>query len=108
MSAGRYRVDASTWSRDHVIALKGWSEFRTDPGPEFAIDTADLIDTRDGRRYRDGAYRVSLIAGRAAPGWRGKTFRGESAWSAAERYATDAAWSALRAADESARHGGPV
>jgi len=60
-------------------------------GSTITIETADLRDTRSGAVYTQGAYRVrikSTVEG--AP--RTKTFKGETAWSASERYAEDARW----------------
>jgi len=58
----------------------------------FAIEVADLVDTRTGRTYVDGAYRV-VVAETGKPAVRGKggtvPFKGETAWSDAERLATD-------------------
>jgi hypothetical protein len=55
------------------------------------IETGPLLDSRGGYRYEDGAHRVSVSK---RPEWattwpRGKTFKGESAWCAAERYRDD-------------------
>lgn len=57
------------------------------------VETATLVDTRGGYRYDRGAYRVTS----KVPGIRTKTFRGESAWSDAARYADDV-YEAARAA----------
>ena len=64
----------------------GWVVIR-EQGP-CVIETADLTDTRTGHVYEDGAYRVRMT--RKLEGWRTKTFKGESAWSAADCYARDA------------------
>lgn len=56
-----------------------------------------MTDTRDGHLYRDGAERVTV---RGVAGFRTRTFKGETAWSDAERYANDALWAARR------QHGG--
>jgi hypothetical protein len=49
------------------------------------VETATLVDGTGGYRYEQGAYRVTS----KVPGIRTKTFRGESAWSNAARYADD-------------------
>jgi hypothetical protein len=54
----------------------------------IVVEQRDLLDTRHNHIYRGGTYRVTLAG---IPGWRTKTFHGESAWSNAERYANDAA-----------------
>ncbi len=62
----RYTIDASTWSTEAIEYALKW-------------ESATLVDTRNGNRYRDGAHRV-LRAGKIL-----KTFRGETAWSDAQR-----------------------
>lgn len=55
------------------------------------IETGPLVDTRTLARYPDGAHRVTISQRpEGATTWpRGKTFKGESAWCAAERYRDD-------------------
>jgi hypothetical protein len=56
------------------------------------IETGPLIDGRNGQRYEEGAHKVTVSQRPAdfTGGWpRGKTFKGESAWCAAERYRDD-------------------
>ena len=56
------------------------------------VEVGDLLDTRTGTTYAEGWHRVQLTpAGRERTGMRTKTFRGETAWSDAERYARDLA-----------------
>lgn len=58
------------------------------------IETADLVETTSGRRYVQGAYRVSasraVMVGDNKP-VRSKTFKGETAWMDAERLQRDMA-----------------
>jgi hypothetical protein len=49
------------------------------------IERADLLDTRTGDTYEDGARRVRSLV----EGFRSKTFKGETAWSDARRYSDD-------------------
>lgn len=58
----------------------------------IVVEVSDLHDTRTGHTYRDGTYRVRLVG---IPGWRTKTFRGESAHHAAASYAHDVALDAF-------------
>ncbi|MCD6056513.1 MAG: hypothetical protein K0Q89_43 [Thermomicrobiales bacterium] len=53
------------------------------------IKVADLLEKRSEHVWKDGAYKVIL---QNVPGkLRSKTFYGETAWSDAARYASDAA-----------------
>ena len=58
----------------------------------FRVEVADLLDTRSGRTYVDGAQRV-VDERTNKPAKRGKggtvPFKGETAWSDAERLAQD-------------------
>ena len=54
----------------------------------ITVEQADMLDKQTNQRYVGGAYRVRLTN---VPDMRTKTFLGESAWSAAARYAGDAA-----------------
>ena len=55
------------------------------------IEVGPLIDIRTSTRYPDGAHKVTISQRPAGvTTWpRGKTFKGESAWCAAERYRDD-------------------
>jgi hypothetical protein len=56
------------------------------------IETGPLVDGRNGQRYEDGAHKVTVTQRPAGfeGGWpRGKTFKGETAWSQAEAYRDD-------------------
>lgn len=75
MSA-RYKIDGP-WDTQTVETLRD--------GVTMARQTADLRDTRTGALYGDGAHRVT-VDGKAVPGG---TFKGESAWNAADRLALD-------------------
>lgn len=57
---------------------------------------ATLRDNRGGWTYPNGAYRVRITGYRPSDCPRGKTFRGESAWSQADCYARDAVWALRR------------
>jgi hypothetical protein len=61
----------------------------------FVVEVADALDTKTGTVYTDGAYRV-VRNGKPAKKGKGGTvpFYGESAWSAAERLASDLFWKA--------------
>ena len=57
--------------------------------PSITIEHADLLDTRSGDIFRQGAFRV-LVDGKPVKGKGGSTpFIGETAWSDAERLARD-------------------
>jgi len=73
------------------IQVKGVSVFPYRGGDAFGrvvTYTADLLDTKTGHIYYNGSYRVSVLGPAGRP--RGRTFKGETAWSDAERYAIDA------------------
>lgn len=78
----RYKVKGD-WATDTVLS------------DHVKIEVSTLIDTRNGQEYRDGAHRVVV---KNVEGYRTKTFKGESAWCNAERYANDAEWARRRAA----------
>lgn len=68
-----------------------WSTDRHSPAGAgtVTLQSADLLDTRNGQVYREGAYRV-LVDGKAVRGKGGTVpFKGESAWSAGERLYSD-------------------
>lgn len=66
-----------------------WSTYRTTFAP-FIIESADLVDTRSGHVYQDGAMRVTVDGKPAVRGKGGTTpFKGETAWSDADRLASD-------------------
>lgn len=75
----RYTV-SSPWSDDT-------------PFPPFVVQSADIVDTKTGDTFREGASRVvDTRTGKAVRGKGGTTpFFGESAWSAADRLASDLA-----------------
>ena len=58
----------------------------------FVVESADIVDTRNGDVFRDGAIRV-VVAGKPALRGKGGTvpFYGECAWSDARRLAGDLA-----------------
>lgn len=58
------------------------------------IEEATLIDTRTGDRFTDGAQRVRML--KSVEGFKTKTFKGEMAWSDADRYANDVYWADRR------------
>jgi hypothetical protein len=72
------------WSRQVV---------QTDQGPAtLTHEIADVLDTRDGRVYRNGRHRVSMKG--TGTGWpRAKTFTGEMAWHQAQSYSDELSWS---------------
>jgi hypothetical protein len=53
--------------------------------------SADLLEKGSGYIWTSGAFKVTL---QNVPGMRSKTFYGETAWSDAARYASDAATAA--------------
>ena len=81
MTARTRNLATGTWHRRERL-------IDTDQGYLIDIEQADMHDTKIGKVYVGGAYRVTL---RGIPGMRTKTFLGESAWSDAARYAADAA-----------------
>jgi hypothetical protein len=71
----------------------GWAGFvvlpdGNDDRADITVQVADLLEKRSNHVWRSGAYKVTL---RNVPGMRSKTFYGETAWSDAARYASDAA-----------------
>lgn len=67
---------------------------------EYAIDSvygrhatlvADLLDTRTGTVFREGAWAVSTVTDGRKAGSRQRPFEGETAWMDAERLASDLA-----------------
>jgi len=59
---------------------------------DITVQCADLVDTRNGHVYRAGAYRV-LVHGKPIRGKGGTVpFKGETAWSDADRKASDLYW----------------
>lgn len=76
----RYTIEGP-WRR--VTTIEITTGF--DPTRLGYIERADLKDTRTGDTFTDGARRVvSLVEG-----FRTKTFKGETAWNDAQRYADD-------------------
>lgn len=53
------------------------------------LSIGELTDTRTGRVYPDGAHKVILTRSARDLGFRSKTFKGETAWSDAERLIHD-------------------
>jgi hypothetical protein len=89
----RYKVHG-TWSTTSEITVRDadWDRKGT-----VITETADAIDTRTGRVYLGGAFRVRAKAKiKGLP--RGRTFIGETAWSLAESLHRDMV-SALHFAD---------
>lgn len=64
--------------------VKNWHE--TDRHGTVAIEACDIVDTRNGQTYRNGAYRVTK-GGKPFKVGKGGTVPhiGELAWAAAER-----------------------
>lgn len=69
-----------------------WSPAYNQPYAPFIIEEADIVDTRNGQVYTDGAMRVT-VDGKPAKRGKGGTvpFFGECAWMDAERLASDLA-----------------
>lgn len=66
-----------------------WTFSNTSFG-DFHVQEADITDTKTGDVFRDGASRVVDGVGRAVKGKGGTApFFGESAWSDAQRLASD-------------------
>lgn len=85
----RYKV-TSEWSGHQSASAGGGQDV-------FQVESADIVDTKNGARYRDGAYRVTKN-GRPAIVGKGGTvpYYGESAWSDAERLFNDLVFEARR------------
>ena len=79
----RYAI-VGAWSHESTV----YAEDSSGTAYAVRIDTATLRDTRTNNDYREGAWKVSVTPRHAST--RAKTFRGESAWSNATRYAGDA------------------
>ncbi len=73
----RYKVHGE-WSIDAVI------------GNKYATMVADCLDKQTGDVFREGAWCVTHVKP-GTKGSRGKPFYGETAWSDAERLASDLA-----------------
>ena len=87
MSKARYSTPGPWYQIDRAVIR--------DCGRELVVATieaGDLVDTRTGVSYEDGARKVRSHIQQIP----GKTFRGESAWSDARRYADDIAQAARR------------
>lgn len=82
----RYAIVGS-WSTEETVTAEDMSWGGDSTRYSVITETATLRDTRSGTEYREGAYRVRVVPTLA--GHRGKTFRGETAWSDAARYAGD-------------------
>lgn len=66
------------------------STYRSDDGALLAtLSIGELTDTRTGRTYPDGAHKVTLSRTARDLGFKSKTFKGETAWSDAERLIRD-------------------
>lgn len=78
----RYKV-TSEWHGGKSATAGGGTVY-------FQIEVADIIDTKSGVRYEDGAFRVTRN-GRPAIVGKGGTvpFFGETAWADAERLFND-------------------
>lgn len=77
----RYKV-SSEWTKAYSALDYG----------NFEIQEADIVDTHDGKTYRDGARRVvDVRTGKPAVRGKGGTtpFFGEMAWADSERLAYD-------------------
>lgn len=80
----RYKV-AGAWSTDQ-------ESFRCEAGV-YAIQRADITDTKNGHVYRDGAYRI-VLNGKPYKKGKGGTvpWFGEMAWCSAGRILGDLYW----------------
>lgn len=82
----RYRVEGP-WTTEQTSA-------------HAVIETATLVDTRDGHRYARGAFRVRVltrgITDRGGTPFRTRTFKGETAYDGAHAYFDDIMWAAAR------------
>lgn len=97
----RYTV-CSNWQTDFrdrdPFTVSGYDDDDREWTETYAIQIADLKDTRDGHVYRAGAYRI-IRNGKAISGKGGTTpFLGETAWSEASRKFDDLVLEARRRA----------
>lgn len=81
----RYSIEGP-WDEEARRDVQDWDLENEWP---VITETATLVDSQGGYRYAAGAYRVRFEGPNPKP--RAKTFRGETAWSDAERYAGDMA-----------------
>lgn len=87
------RIDPAKYAIEgawrHRADRHGLIETATEVKPAvISVKVADLLEKGLGHLWPEGAYKVQLTN---VPGMRTKTFYGETAWSDAERYASDAA-----------------
>lgn len=61
----------------------------SDGTPLATLSIGELTDTRTGHVYPDGAHTVTLSRTARDLGFRSKTFKGDTAWSNAERLIYD-------------------
>lgn len=86
----RYKAvgDWDERARHRVRIYSDFLEEDDQPIATIIVEQADCQDTKGGRIYSGGTYRVTL---KNVPGMRSKTFYGEMAWMDARRLASDAA-----------------
>jgi hypothetical protein len=78
--SARYKVQG-TWDVKDTTPVED-ADFS--PKGTVVTETADLLDTRTGNRYQQGAFRVRVLRSKVKGLPRGATFMGETAWSRAE------------------------
>jgi hypothetical protein len=85
----RYEINGN-WREAQRREVEPWRNFGATP-ITLVVEVADLRDTQGGHVYTDGAYRVRKVGKgeNLATRFRAKTFKGETAWSDAERYFGD-------------------
>lgn len=76
----RYTTNIRSWSTERSVRIEGFV---------IELQSTDLLDTRTGVVYADGAYRV-LVSGKTFAG-KGSSvpFKGETAWSDGARLYDD-------------------
>lgn len=80
MASARYKVLAETWTTEkHTVHQE----------LAYELQCADIVDTRNGQRFNDGAWRVQINK-RSVKGKGGTSpFLGETAWSRGEMLYAD-------------------
>lgn len=98
-AASRYEIGSNWQVRKHTPLEKYDEETGRTHKTHVYTETADLKDKRTGNVYAEGAHRVR-ISGHGAGVMRGKTYKGETAWSHAESHHRDAVNKLLQAGHE--------
>jgi hypothetical protein len=87
LNKARYAVHGD-WRPAAQHAIPTYDETGDEDAAIITVQVADILEKHSGHVWRSGTYKVTLTN---VPGMKSKTFNGETAWSDAARYASDAA-----------------